>query len=352
MLANVSHRRWRADIIWQQGVDEGHRLHPVEAREERTSSGQLERSNQEPSPNSNYVRAFVTRHNKVHTPHVTCANLSQTRVEARRVKRVAASLPSTTSASPLNHRSPALSRMVSIAPLRYSLPTNPAVKWLATQERNLSKELPYPEEATETPEEYVYRMYLQFLWLPQVSQNNLPVALSDFHASPELPSLSQLTAHYKFPSDFIGSGPSTALWVCEIVTSTRCGVHAGSSLHALHAVQHRHLGTYCRQSLLSIVFGAILACRLRVLCSPSSGSDIIILCGRQKARRVKPCSGLARQFGLVSYDIQSSEPEHRASQGAPRVIGASAGLSRPILDADGLDLFAPVVFAAGPSSQL
>ena len=168
-------------------------------------------------------------------------------------------------------------------------------------------------------------MYLQFLWLPQVSQNNLPVALSDFHASPELPSLSQLTAHYKFPSDFIGSGPSTALWVCEIVTSTRCGVHAGSPLHALHAVQHRHLGTYCRQSLLSIVFGAILACRLRVLCSPSSGSDIIILCGRQKARRVKPCSGLARQFGLVSYDIQSSEPEHRASQGAPRVIGASAG---------------------------
>ncbi|PIL34640.1 hypothetical protein GSI_03419 [Ganoderma sinense ZZ0214-1] len=70
--------------------------------------------------------------------------------------------------------------MVSVAPLHYALPTNPAVKWLATQERNLNRELPYPEEATETPGEYVHRMYLQFLWLPQ----------------------------YKFASDFVGSGPS------------------------------------------------------------------------------------------------------------------------------------------------
>ncbi|EJF61897.1 hypothetical protein DICSQDRAFT_85396, partial [Dichomitus squalens LYAD-421 SS1] len=57
--------------------------------------------------------------------------------------------------------------MVSVANLRYSVPTNPVVRWLATQERNLNKELPYPDEAAETPEEYVCRIYLQFLWLPQ-----------------------------------------------------------------------------------------------------------------------------------------------------------------------------------------
>ena len=58
--------------------------------------------------------------------------------------------------------------MVAVARLHYSIPTNSAVRWLTTQERNLNKELPYPDEAAETPEEYVSRMYLQFLWLPQV----------------------------------------------------------------------------------------------------------------------------------------------------------------------------------------
>ncbi|KAI0700226.1 DNA replication regulator SLD3-domain-containing protein [Cerioporus squamosus] len=57
--------------------------------------------------------------------------------------------------------------MVSIAQPLYILPTNPSVKWLATQERNLNRELPYPDAAAETPEEYVSRTYLQFLWLPQ-----------------------------------------------------------------------------------------------------------------------------------------------------------------------------------------
>ena len=45
------------------------------------------------------------------------------------------------------------------------------MRWLTTQERNLNKELPYPDEAAETPEEYVSRMYLQFLWLPQVRRH-------------------------------------------------------------------------------------------------------------------------------------------------------------------------------------
>ena len=61
--------------------------------------------------------------------------------------------------------------MVSVAQPLYSLPTNPAVKWLATQERNLNRELPYPDAAAETPEEYVSKTYLQFLWLPQVSRH-------------------------------------------------------------------------------------------------------------------------------------------------------------------------------------
>lgn len=58
--------------------------------------------------------------------------------------------------------------MIAVAHPVYRLPTAPAVKWLATQERNLSKELPYTDSATEAPEDYVLRTYLQFLWLPQV----------------------------------------------------------------------------------------------------------------------------------------------------------------------------------------
>ena len=56
-----------------------------------------------------------------------------------RVNAVPACLLSTISLSPLNHRSAILPEMVSIASLHYSLPTNPAVKWLATQERNLNR---------------------------------------------------------------------------------------------------------------------------------------------------------------------------------------------------------------------
>ena len=64
----------------------------------------------------------------------------------------------------------------------YLLPTQPTVKWLATQERNISKDLAYPDFATETPEEYVLRTYLQFLWLPQVRRHIHSVTLSQkFH---------------------------------------------------------------------------------------------------------------------------------------------------------------------------
>lgn len=67
--------------------------------------------------------------------------------------------------------------MVTIAQPSYSLPTNPSVKWLATQERNLNRELPYPDTAAETTEEYVFRTYLQFLWLPQVRRHPLSSAI-------------------------------------------------------------------------------------------------------------------------------------------------------------------------------
>ncbi|EIW52549.1 uncharacterized protein TRAVEDRAFT_174632, partial [Trametes versicolor FP-101664 SS1] len=76
--------------------------------------------------------------------------------------------------------------MVSVAHPVYCLPTTPAVKWLATQERNLSKELPYTDSATEAPEDYVLRTYLQFLWLPQSIMPLpflLPAMLRVAHAS-------------------------------------------------------------------------------------------------------------------------------------------------------------------------
>ncbi|KAI0354521.1 hypothetical protein OH77DRAFT_1481911 [Trametes cingulata] len=75
----------------------------------------------------------------------------------------------------------------------YELPTNPAVKWLATQERNINKELPYPDSATETPEEYVSRTYLQFLWLPQsiMPLQFLIPALLRVAKAPSSPSTSQ-----------------------------------------------------------------------------------------------------------------------------------------------------------------
>ncbi|KAI0367080.1 hypothetical protein BV20DRAFT_1001082 [Pilatotrama ljubarskyi] len=75
----------------------------------------------------------------------------------------------------------------------YGLPTNPAVKWLATQERNINKELPYTDSATETPEEYVSRTYLQFLWLPQsiMPLQFLIPALLRVANAPSSPSTSQ-----------------------------------------------------------------------------------------------------------------------------------------------------------------
>ena len=64
--------------------------------------------------------------------------------------------------------------MLSVVQHLYALPTQPSVKWLAPQERNLNRDLTYPDPAAETPEEYVSRTYLQFLWLPQVRRRIYP----------------------------------------------------------------------------------------------------------------------------------------------------------------------------------
>ena len=61
--------------------------------------------------------------------------------------------------------------MLAVAQPLYALPTQPAFRWLPAQERNLNRDLVYPDPATETPEEYVSRTYLQFLWLPQVRRH-------------------------------------------------------------------------------------------------------------------------------------------------------------------------------------
>ncbi|OSC99627.1 hypothetical protein PYCCODRAFT_1394935 [Trametes coccinea BRFM310] len=83
--------------------------------------------------------------------------------------------------------------MFAVERLSYSLPTTPAVKWLPTQERNITRELPYTDSATETPEEYVSRTYLQFLWLPQSIMPLrflVPALLRVAYALPASPSIS------------------------------------------------------------------------------------------------------------------------------------------------------------------
>ena len=59
-------------------------------------------------------------------------------------------------------------QMVSIAQPYYALHSTSQLKWTATQEKTLSREYPFVDLHAETPELYVQRTYLQFLWLPEV----------------------------------------------------------------------------------------------------------------------------------------------------------------------------------------
>lgn len=40
--------------------------------------------------------------------------------------------------------------------------------WTASQEKLIAKDFPFSDIALETPDQYVARTYLQFLWLPEV----------------------------------------------------------------------------------------------------------------------------------------------------------------------------------------
>ena len=83
--------------------------------------------------------------------------------------------------------------MLSIAQPYYALQATSQLKWTATQENTLNREYPFPDIQAETPELYVQRIYLQFLWLPEVRVFAiiLPISLAYvlllvYHASASL----------------------------------------------------------------------------------------------------------------------------------------------------------------------
>ncbi|EIW74304.1 hypothetical protein CONPUDRAFT_160342 [Coniophora puteana RWD-64-598 SS2] len=55
--------------------------------------------------------------------------------------------------------------MALVSPLNIHNTSN--VKWSATQESAINREYPFTDLAAETPDQYVVRTYLQFLWLPE-----------------------------------------------------------------------------------------------------------------------------------------------------------------------------------------
>ncbi|KAH7921684.1 hypothetical protein BV22DRAFT_1018890 [Leucogyrophana mollusca] len=55
--------------------------------------------------------------------------------------------------------------MVTVSPLALHTPTR--VKWTALQEKSISREYPFTDLADESPDQFVVRTYLQFLWLPE-----------------------------------------------------------------------------------------------------------------------------------------------------------------------------------------
>ncbi|OCH95594.1 hypothetical protein OBBRIDRAFT_745341 [Obba rivulosa] len=57
--------------------------------------------------------------------------------------------------------------MAAIAAPVYQLLSECSVKWTATQERSIGSEFPFADLHLETPDDYVSRIYLQHLWLPE-----------------------------------------------------------------------------------------------------------------------------------------------------------------------------------------
>lgn len=70
----------------------------------------------------------------------------------------------------LSHRDSLLSTasMATVEPPLYAIHSIAHPKWTATQEKGLNRDYPFTDLHLETPEQYVQRTYLQFLWLPEV----------------------------------------------------------------------------------------------------------------------------------------------------------------------------------------
>ena len=145
--------------------------------------------------------------------------------------------------------------MVTIAQPLYALPTNPSVKWLATQERNLNRELPYPDAAAETAEEYVSRTYLQFLWLPQVRLYPYPSAVRFSRISCLISAVTDCGELYNASRAHQACSRPTAFSPAR-EGRTRCGVRAEQPLHAPR-VRNRTPHSDCPRTRLRCTAGAL-----------------------------------------------------------------------------------------------
>lgn len=58
-------------------------------------------------------------------------------------------------------------QMATLTDLPHSLETRRRVTWSTAQEKGISNDFPF-DRNEETPEQFVFRTYLQFLWLPEV----------------------------------------------------------------------------------------------------------------------------------------------------------------------------------------
>ena len=57
--------------------------------------------------------------------------------------------------------------MATLTDFPHSLETSRRVTWSTVQEKSISNDFPF-DRNEETPEQFVFRTYLQFLWLPEV----------------------------------------------------------------------------------------------------------------------------------------------------------------------------------------
>ncbi|KAL0070096.1 hypothetical protein AAF712_002583 [Marasmius tenuissimus] len=69
--------------------------------------------------------------------------------------------------------------MAFISNLSRNLQLTPKINWTTTQEKSVLRDYPFTDLAQETPDQYVARTYLQFLWLPEsiMSLNRLAPAM-------------------------------------------------------------------------------------------------------------------------------------------------------------------------------